>query len=115
MSIVSLTLVKQHLKVVGNAEDELIQLYIDSAETFLANYIGLKSFADPLPADLDPLPADLRHAVLKLAAFHYEMRGIAAFGLSMQIAPAGVQYIADSYRAFFGQKRADVFTENADA
>lgn len=114
MSIVSLSLVKQHLKVVGNAEDELIQLYVDSAETFLANYIGLKTFADPLPADIDPLPSDLRHAVLKLAAFHYEMRGIAAFGLSMQLAPAGVTTVADNYRAFLGQKRADVFTDDAD-
>lgn len=98
MSIVTLSLAKAHMKLVGNTEDELIQLYLDSAEQWFSNYIGR-----PL-TDFDPLPADLKHAVLKLAAFHYEMRGIAAFGLSMQLAPAGVVMVADAYRErWFGE------------
>ncbi|KEQ08045.1 head-tail connector protein [Pseudorhizobium pelagicum] len=92
MSALSLDLAKQHMKVDGTAEDDLISLYIDAAETWAANYIG-----KPL-ADFDPIPADVKHAVLKLVAFYYEVRSIATYGLSVDMAPQGVTAILDSYR-----------------
>ncbi len=92
MSIVSLALAKSHLKIDGNAEDELIELYLDAAEAWLANYIG-----KPL-ADLDPLPADLKLALLKLAAFNFEQRSVASFGLAVTLTPLSVTSIADAYR-----------------
>ena len=92
MSAVSLDLAKQHMKIDGSAEDELITLYIDGAEAWIANYIG-----KPL-ANFDPVPADVKLAVLKLVAFYYEVRSLATYGLSVDMAPQGVTAILDSYR-----------------
>ncbi|WP_265519494.1 head-tail connector protein [Nitratireductor luteus] len=84
-----------------NTDDELIQLYLGAAETWLGNYIGT-----PL-STLDPLPDDLKLAVLKLVAFYFEQREAVAFGITMRIAPYGVTSIADSYREnWFGEEGA---------
>lgn len=101
MSIATLPLAKAHMNIDSDADDELIQLYLDAAETYLGNYIG-----KPL-AEFEPLPADLKLAVLKQAAFYYEQREAVAFGIAMQIAPFGVTSIADSYRErWFGEEGA---------
>lgn len=92
MTVVNLDLAKQHMKVDGTAEDELIALYIEAAETWAGNYIG-----KPL-VEFDPVPADVRHAVLKLVAYYYEVRSFATYGLSVDMAPQGVTAILDSYR-----------------
>lgn len=92
MSAVSLDLAKAHMKIDGSAEDELITLYIDGAETWISNYIG-KALAD-----FDPLPADVKIAILRLVSFYFECRNLATFGISSQLAPLGVTSILDSYR-----------------
>lgn len=92
MSAVTLELAKSHMKIDGNAEDELVSLYIDAAETWCGNYIG-----KPI-ADLEPIPADVKLAILRLVSFYYECRNIASFGLSMQLAPQHVSTTLDSYR-----------------
>jgi uncharacterized phage protein (predicted DNA packaging) len=102
LSIVSVSLAKAHMNIVGNDDDELISLYIGAAETWLGNYIG-KSLSD-----FDVLSDDLKLAVLRLAAFYYEQREAVAFGITMQIAPYGVTSIADSYREkWFGEGATD--------
>lgn len=92
MAIVSLELAKAHMKIDGSAEDELISLYLDGAETWISNYIGRSV------TELDPLPADVKIAVLRLVSFYYECRNLATFGISAQLAPMGVTSILDSYR-----------------
>jgi uncharacterized phage protein (predicted DNA packaging) len=92
MSAISLDLAKAHMKIDGSAEDELITLYIDGAEAWIANYIG-----KPV-ADFEPVPADLKIAILKLVAFNYEVRSLATYGLSVDMAPQGVHSILDNYR-----------------
>ncbi|MFF0949383.1 head-tail connector protein [Rhizobium leguminosarum] len=92
MTAVSLDLAKAHMKVDGTAEDELISLYLEAAETWCGNYIG-----KPV-ADLDPIPADVKIAILKLVSFYYEVRSLATYGLSVDMAPQGVTSILDSYR-----------------
>ncbi len=92
MSAVSLDLAKAHMKIDGTAEDELITLYIDGAEAWIANYIG-----KPL-ADFAPIPADLKIAILKLVAFYFEVRSLATYGISVDTAPQGVTSILDNYR-----------------
>lgn len=119
MSFVSLNLAKAHMNIYDFNDDELIQLYIDAAEAWLANYIGKPLGYDPdwvgiyddagesipPPADYNPMPADLKLAVLQLAAFRYEQREAVSFGVSMQLAPYGVTSIADSYRErWFGEE-----------
>jgi uncharacterized phage protein (predicted DNA packaging) len=81
------------MKVDGNADDELVSLYLEGAETWCGNYIG-----KPI-ANLEPVPADIKIAILKLVSFYFEVRNIATFGISMQLAPHGVTSILDSYRA----------------
>lgn len=119
MSFVSLNLAKAHMNIYDFNDDELIQLYIDAAEAWLANYIGEPLGYDPdwvgiyddagkpipPPADYNPMPADLKLAVLKLVAFYYEQREAVSFGVSMQLAPYGVTNVADSYRKpWFGEE-----------
>lgn len=92
MSVVSLELAKAHMKIDGNAEDELISLYIDGAETSISNYIGR-----PV-ADFNPVPADVKIAILRLVSFYFECRNIATFGTSLQLAPRSITSDLDSYR-----------------
>jgi uncharacterized phage protein (predicted DNA packaging) len=92
MTAVSLDLAKAHMKVDGTAEDELISLYLDAAETWAGNYIG-----KPI-GDLGTVPADVKLAILKLVAFYFEVRSLATYGLSVDMAPQGVVSILDSYR-----------------
>ncbi len=92
MSAVTIDLAKAHMKVDGTAEDDLISLYLEAAETWCGNYIG-----KPI-ADLDPIPADVKIAILRLVSFYFECRNIASFGLSMQLAPHTLTSILDSYR-----------------
>lgn len=92
MSIVTLSLAKSYSNIIGTDDDELLQLFIDAAETWLGNYIG-----KPLAA-FDPVPADLKRAVLMLTAFYYEQREAVAYGITGQMAPFGVTSIAESYR-----------------
>ena len=80
------------MKIDGSAEDELISLYIDGAETWIGNYIG-----KPL-ADFSTVPADVKLAILKLVAFYFEVRSLATYGVSVDLAPQGVTSILDSYR-----------------
>jgi uncharacterized phage protein (predicted DNA packaging) len=92
MTAVSLDLAKAHMKVDGTAEDELISLYIGAAEAWIGNYIGR-----PI-ADLDPVPADVKLSILKLVAFYFEVRSLATYGISVDMAPQGVTSILNSYR-----------------
>ncbi|OQM74713.1 head-tail connector protein [Manganibacter manganicus] len=98
MNITTLPLAKAHMNIDGTADDELIELYLDAAESWLGAYIGKDL------ATIEPFPADLKLAVLKLAAFHYEAREAVAFGVAMNVAPYSVISIADSYRErWFGE------------
>lgn len=98
MSIVTLSLAKAHLKIAGDSEDELINLYIRSAEAWFENYIGKKL------SSFDPLPGDLENAILDLVAFRYQMRGIASFGVPMHVGPADIYAVANSHRErWFGE------------
>ena len=111
MSIVSLSLAKSHMNIVGNDDDELIGVYIDAAVAYLSNYIGEGKWKRL--ADLGPFPGDLKLAVLKLTAFHYEQREAAGFGVTMQLAPFGVTAIADSYRErWFGEPEPEAVEDD---
>lgn len=91
MSSVTLSLVKAHMKIDGNADDELIQLYLGASEKYCGHFIGI-----PL-SDFDPLPEDIVLAVLNLTAFHYQCRSFATFGLTAQVAPGGVIALLENY------------------
>jgi len=80
------------MRIDHSEEDALIMLYIEAAEQYVANYIGRSL------DDLDPFPSDLKVAILRLVAFYYEVRNVATFGISSQIAPQTITQTLDSYR-----------------
>ncbi|MDA5241456.1 phage gp6-like head-tail connector protein [Agrobacterium tumefaciens] len=85
-------LAKQHMRIDHHEEDALIMLYIEAAEQYVANYIGRSL------DELDPFPSDLKVAILRLVAFYYEVRNVATFGISSQIAPQTITQTLDNYR-----------------
>lgn len=62
----NLTDVKQHLRVLHNLEDSLIQIYLDAAVRHVTEYLG-----EDLP---DPMPEDVQCAVLLLTGDLYVNR-----------------------------------------
>ncbi len=93
MSIITLTLARSHMKIDADMiDDELLQLYIDAAEQYCSNYLGKDL------ADLDTVPADIKIAILRLVAYYHEVRNLASFGVSIQMAPQSINSILDSYR-----------------
>lgn len=68
----SLTLekAKEHLRVTHNAEDTLIQSYLDAAQGHVSKYLG-----DDMP---DPMPEPVAAAVLLLVGDLYQNRTMQA-------------------------------------
>lgn len=62
MPTVTVDLAKAHMNLDHDADNALIELYIEAAEQFLGNHIGKH------PSAFTPVPADLRLAVLRLVA-----------------------------------------------
>lgn len=103
MSSVTLSLAKAHLNIDHSADDELIQLYIDAADSWFEAQTGRK------PGDISPVPADIKLAMLKLVAFYYMHREAVSFGDAVRLAPYGVQAVANAYRTrWFGEAETDV-------
>lgn len=80
--VVSLALAKKQLRVTSSAEDELIELYIDSAGAFIANYLNVAS-VDEIPGmSTSPteVPADIQEAALMIITDSFENRGAQIVG-----------------------------------
>ncbi len=92
MTLITPDLAKQYMRIDHSEEDALIMLYIEAAQQYVANYIGRSL------DDLDPFPSDLKVAILRLVSFYYEVRNVATFGISSQIAPQTITQTLDSYR-----------------
>ncbi|MBK3745814.1 phage gp6-like head-tail connector protein [Paraburkholderia aspalathi] len=82
MTTVTLTLAKAHLNIDHSGDDELIEHYLEAAESWITDFIG-----KPFP---DPVPASLKQAVLQLAAHFYENREATLIGISAGELPFGV-------------------------
>lgn len=70
---VTLAEAKLHLRVINNLENSLIQLYLDAAEAWVADYID-----DPIPgasnSPPDPAPTNIKAAILLVVGDLYENR-----------------------------------------
>ena len=102
-SIITISLFKAHigsddlldqgaLGDLATATDELLQLYIDSAQARAVAMLG-----KPL-SDFDPVPDDIRIAILQLAAHFYANREAALIGTGASELPFGVTDILRNYR-----------------
>lgn len=76
MAAVTLAEAKQHLRVIGNAEDAQIQLYLDAAEQQAANFIKRPIPWDDgaVPPVAVPVPAPVKAAILLILGDLFENR-----------------------------------------
>ena len=78
MKFLSLEYIKQHSRIDFDCEDELLELYGDSAEDMLAQYLNRGKTVDDMVADLKDvyghIPAPLYHAALMLVDISYQHR-----------------------------------------
>lgn len=76
MKILSLDFIKQHSRIDYDCEDDLLELYGDSAEETLAQYLNRGKTVDEMVADLQEvygyIPAPLYHAALMLVDISYQ-------------------------------------------
>ena len=78
MEFLSLSYIKQHSRIDFDCEDELLELYGDSAEETLAQYLNRGKTAKEMVAELEEvyghIPAPLYHAGLMLVDISYTYR-----------------------------------------
>lgn len=102
MSYVTLATAKKHLEVIHSADDDFIQICIDAAESYAAEYMGREGIYDgqawrdtgeetsDASSDGDIVPKAVEMAILFLTADFYEHRTQTVTG-SMSKLPAAEQ------------------------
>lgn len=73
MNLVQLADLKIHLRILHNFDDSLIQIYLDSAEQHIKNFLGVEDWKKVAEA-----PAPIKSAILLLAADLYQNRTMQA-------------------------------------
>lgn len=108
MSIVALSTALDHLRVDAGIEDDLIQMYLDAAETAIERYLGRTIYADEaaIPDDdttgIAITPA-ITAAILIHAATLYRYRETVTTLPGTEIrTPDTVRHLLDSYRLGHG-------------
>ena len=96
MPIVNLADMKAELGILDGADDGLIADKIEAAQAWLEQFLGYEIAAE-FP---DGAPADLVMAVKMQAAHLYENREATAAGISLQLAPNGVDDVIRNRRAY---------------
>ncbi len=78
MKIIKLSYIKAHSRVCGNCEDDVLQLYGESAEDAIVNYLNRGKTVDAciesLVNEYGKIPAAIRHAALLLVEMSNEHR-----------------------------------------
>lgn len=127
MSTVTLALAKAHMNIDSDADDELIQLYLDAAEAWLGNYIG-KPFTeyDPIPTGYDPetgeplpVPEDYNPKLDRTIYIERETETVSPSGAVVtawtNIATARAEIVQQSASEFFtGYGEAETVRRNAN-
>ena len=73
MNLVQLAELKNHLRILHNYDDSLIQIYLDSAEQHIKNFLGADDWLK-----VENTPAPIKSAILLLAADLYMNRTMQA-------------------------------------
>lgn len=72
MKFLNIDYIKQHSRICSDCEDGLLELYGESAEDTLLNYLG-RTYED-IMEEYDEVPAPLRQAALMLVDVSYTYR-----------------------------------------
>ena len=108
MSITTLAEAKLHLRVDSNAEDTLIQIYLNASEKSISNYLARTLYATSAGDDATGLVVDdaVKSAVLLQTAIIFENRdpggGSELQGLQMLQLPNVIKWLLDPYRLGMG-------------
>lgn len=84
-----ISLLKLQLNLDHDLDDVLLAHKLDAAEIWIGNYTGVPFVAGD---------ATLTEAALQLAAFWYEQREAASFGVTTAPVPFGVRELLSSHR-----------------
>lgn len=82
-------LLKSQLNLDHDLDDALLAHKLDAAEQWIGNYTGTPFVAGEAP---------LTEAALQLAAYWYEQREAASFGMTTAQVPFGVRELLSAYR-----------------
>lgn len=78
MKYISVDYIKQHSRIDFDCEDELLEMYGDSAEESMAQYLNRGKDADEMVESLNEqygqIPAPIYHATLMLVDLSYQHR-----------------------------------------
>lgn len=97
MAIVTLDDMKAHLGVTDDADDALIEGKIAAAQAWIESALGF-TIVDRYPT----APADLIEAVKQQAAHFFENREAVTAGVTLQLAPSGVEDVIANRRNYWG-------------
>jgi uncharacterized phage protein (predicted DNA packaging) len=90
MSIIPVALLKAHLNLEHDLDDDLLSSQLDAAEAYAGSFVG---------AELtDPIPPAISQSVLMLAGFWYEHREAAQTGGNAYVVPFGVHDLLQAHR-----------------
>lgn len=106
--MVSLDRAKQHLRVDHDAEDELIQAYLESSVAYVEQYCD-RQIVDPAPAEdeqpIDPntqmlVTKDVEQAMLLLVGHWFNNREAVVIGTISTAVPLAVESLLWQRKAF---------------
>lgn len=96
-----LVLVKQHLRILHNLEDALIQSYIDSAKAHVEQHCDIELVeGEPATDRQVKLSSDIQHAMLMLVDHWYNNRSAAVTGAVSSQVELGVERLLRYHKRF---------------
>lgn len=99
MAIVTVADMKQHLGILDDADDTLIEGKIAAAQAWIESFLGY-SIEATFP---DDVPADLVEGVKQQAAHLFENRESTVTGVSIALSPASVDDVIRNRRSYAWQ------------
>lgn len=98
MAIVDLSCLKDHLSLLEEIDDPIVERMGWAAQAHIERLLGYKIETRYGGEGQEPVPEDLQQAVLMLAAWWYEVRETVSEGA--REVPFGVREIVSEYREF---------------
>jgi hypothetical protein len=113
MSLIDINLAKKHLKADSTYEDDLVQLYLDAAESSAVQFLNRQLFASSAELDAavaagtagdDPMVvnAQIKAAILLTLTDLYSIRSNTVVGQSVAELPSGAQTYLWPFRINMG-------------
>jgi Phage gp6-like head-tail connector protein len=94
-AVTPLALLKSQLNITDATDDALLAHKLEAAEQWVAGFIGRLSWFSATPNE--SIAAALTEAILQLAAYWYEQREAASFGVAINPIPFGVHELLRPY------------------